>query len=186
MKRLVTLAACLATLTLAGCSSGVFGGGLFSNICKPSCNSSAGTFGSSSLLSDGPLRQFMRGAACDACNGAAGQVSAPTFGAPQSFGTPTFGAPQNFGAPSFGVPQGIPQGIPSGLSTDPFATIPTNSFPTAQPATSFFPPDAGVSLGQPVLQNPGVSPVDPGSIEGIFGASGLVDGTLADPPLGIN
>ena len=181
MKRLVTLAACLAMLTFTGCS-GILGGGLFGSGCNSGCNTGGSSLfggGASSLFSDGPIRQFMRGDACDTCNSAAGQIS-PGFGAatcdacggiaPASdpFAIPQ-GNPVNFGSvqpqTSFSPPQG---------STTSFA-------PPQGSTTSFYPSDSGVSLGQPVLQNQGIAPIDPGSI---YGSVGGFDG-LSEPP-GIN
>ena len=171
MKRLVTMAACLAMLTLTGCAGGILNGGLF-NGGNSGCNSGSGTFGASGggLLSDGPLRQFMRGDACDSCNSAAGQLS-PSYSAPIATGCDTCNG---------GVPVGIGQGF------DPYAT-PSISYPNAQPATSFYTPEAGVSLGQPEIGSPGVSSIDPG---GIYDAAeafgGTIDGGLSDPPTGVN
>ena len=164
MKRLVTLAACLAMLGFTGCAGGTFSGGLFNSGCNSGCNSSPG------LLSDGPLRQFFRGDACDSCNSAAGQLS-PTF--------------SGSAAPSCDTCNGIPSGVSTGgFVSDPYA-IPADSFPTAQPATSFYTPDGGVPVGQPAIQDSGVTPIDPGSIYGsgdIF--NGAIDGGLSEPPVG--
>jgi len=69
MKRLVTALACLAMLAFSGCAGGILGG-----TCNSGCNDRPSLFGSGGLFADGPVRQFMRGDACDTCNAAAGQV----------------------------------------------------------------------------------------------------------------
>lgn len=171
MKRLVMMAACLAMLAFTGCAGGILNGGLF-NSGNSGCNSAAGTFssGGSGLLSDGPLRQFMRGDACDSCNSAAGQVT-PSYSAPIATGCDTCnGVPVGFGQQGF----------------DPYAS-PAISYPSAQPATSFYTPESGVSIGQPMVGNQGISPIDPGGIYGAAEAFGdAIDGGLSDPPAGVN
>lgn len=163
MKRLVTLAACLAMLTFTGCANGILCQGLFGGG-NSGCNSSPGLFGSNGLFSNGPLQQFSRGDACDSCNSAAGQV-APSFS-----------------APTCDACGGVAPASQFAIPTDPYA-IPQGSFPTAQPATSFYPSNSGVSLEQPVLQGSGINSIDPGAI---YSGSGSVNGGLADPPFGIN
>ena len=191
MKRLVTLAACLAMLTFSGCAGGICGG-LFSGVGNSGCGSpgllggsSGGLCGPNGLFSDGPVRQFLRGDACDTCNAAAGQVS-PGFGATQSFGAATCDAcggiaPDNSFAPSGSFAPGgsFPGAIAP--SSDPFA-IPSGNPGNfgVQPSTSFYPSDAGVSLGQPQLQQQGIAPIDPGSIVGAE-SFGPFDG-LSEPP----
>ena len=178
MKRLVTMAACLAMLTFTGCANGILGGGISGSSCNNGCNSSS-TFssniptfgGGSSLFSDGPIRQFFRGDACDSCNSAAGQVS-PGFIPSDPFANPS--------------------NVPFGNSfSQPVIT---------QPSTSFFPGDNGVSLGQPLaqplplgqpLEQPVISGgsqtrIDPGSILGTPSAFGPIDGGLSEPPFGSN
>ncbi len=159
MKRLVTLAACLAMLTFSGCASGICGG-LFGGS-NSGCNSQPSLFSGGGLLSDGPLRQFMRGDACDSCNSAAGQImpgmatgSAPTCNACGSV-----------------------------VPNDPYA-VPMGA-PLAQPTTSYYPSDSGVSLGQPMIHDD-VSPIDPGAIIGSQGVLGGFDSGLSEPPRGIN
>ncbi len=159
MKRLVTLAACLAMLTFTGCASGICGG-LFGGS-NSSCNSRPSLFSGGGLLSDGPIRQFMRGDACDSCNSAAGQIlpgmatgSAPTCNACGSV-----------------------------VPNDPYA-VPMGA-PMAQPATSYYPSDSGVSLGQPVIHDHG-SIADPGAIIGSQGAFDGFDSNMSEPPTGIN
>lgn len=159
MKRLVTLAACLAMLTFTGCAGGILGGGLFNNGCNSGCNSNRGLLGGNGLLSDGPVRQFFRGDACDSCNSAAGQI-APAYSAPAC-------------------------DTCNGISSDPYA-LPAGSVPTSQPVSSFYPSNSGVSLGQPVLNDGGVSTIDPGVIYGGAGAIESIEGGLAEPPAGIN
>ena len=166
MKRLVTLADCLAMLTFTGCANGILGGGLFSNGCNSGCNSRPSLFGGNGLLSDGPVRQFLRGDACDSCNSAAGQVM-------PGYGVPAYSAP-TCDACGGGVPAD-PYAIPSGA-------IPAGGIPMGQPTTSFYPSDAGVSLGQPILNGSSVSPLDPGAILG--GAVGGSIDSLTEPPTG--
>lgn len=168
MKRLVTMAACLAMLTFTGCASGILGGGLFGGGCNSGCNSSPAMFGGGGLLSDGPVRQFLRGDACDSCNAAAGQV-APGYGAPTC------------DACGSAVPASDPYALPVGNN---FGSVDNFGGTISQPTTSFYPSDAGVSLGQPALQNSGVTPLDPGAIYGAAGALGTIEG-LSEPP-GIN
>ena len=172
MKRLVTLAACLAMLTFTGCANGILGGGLFSSGCDNGCNSSPSLLGGNGLLSDGPIRQFLRGDACDSCNAAAGQV-APGYGVPtcDACGSAVGNAP---------------------LGSDPYAfpTGSVNAFPgtinQGQPTTSFYPSDAGVSLGQPIFHDSGIAPIDSGAITGAAGAFDSIDNGLSEPPTGIN
>lgn len=79
MKRIVILAA-LAGLLMAtsGCSNGFLRGGLIGagNDCRGT--SGNGLFGgnmlNSNFLNDGPVRQWLRGDACDSCNIPAGQI----------------------------------------------------------------------------------------------------------------
>ncbi|QEG21465.1 hypothetical protein [Mariniblastus fucicola] len=157
MKRLVTLAACLAMLTFTGCANGILSGGLFNR----GCDSRPGLFGGNGLLSDGPVRQFLRGDACDSCNAAAGQV-----------------------APGYAVPTCDACG--AGVPTDPYA-MPVGAAPVAQPATSYYPSNGGgVSLGQPMFENPGVGPIDQGVILGTPGMIDSIDNGLSEPPAGIN
>lgn len=115
------------------------------------------------MLSDGPIRQFLRGDACDSCNSAAGQVM-PGYAAP-AYSSPTCDAC-------------------GGVPADPYA-IPSGSIPMGQPTTSFYPSDAGVSLGQPVLNGSGVSPIDPGALYGGAAIGGSID-SLTEPPAGMN
>ena len=79
MKRIIFLAAITGfILATSGCSngplSGVMGAG---NNCGNGCSN--GLFGGSVLpsnfLSDGPVRQWLRGDACDSCNVPAGQIT---------------------------------------------------------------------------------------------------------------
>lgn len=162
MKRLVTLAACLAMLTFTGCASGILGGGLFGGGCDSGCSSRPALFGGNGLLSDGPIRQFMRGDACDTCNSAAGQVV-------PSYGTPSCDACGGV------APASDPYAMPVGNVND------FGSVGVSQPTTSFYPSDAGVTLGQPALQNSGVAPIDPGAIYGATGTIGSID-ALSEPP----
>jgi len=162
MKRLVTLAACLAMLTFTGCASGILGGGLFNNGCNSGHNSRPALFGGGGLLSDGPVRQFLRGDACDSCNAAAGQV-APGYGIPRCDACGGVAPSDPYAMPAVGTVGNVGIG---------------------QPTTSFYPSDSGVSLGQPMLQDSGVTPIDPGAIYGSADAMGVTDG-LSEPP-GIN
>lgn len=151
MKRLVTMAACLAMLTFTGCANGLLGGGLFGN----GCNSRPGLFQGNGFLSDGPVRQFLRGDACDSCNSAAGQIAPASAATCDACG--------------------------SSVPTDPYAPV---AAPIQQPVTSFYPSDSGVMLGQPMLQNQGLAPLEtiqPSANES-FGA---IDGAMSDPPTGI-
>lgn len=156
MKRLVIAAACLAMLTFSGCAGGILGG-----LCNNGCNnSSPSLFGNGGLFADGPVRQFMRGDACDSCNSAAGQI-VPQHG-------PTCDSCGSI--------------VPNGGYTLPTAP------PTSQPATSFYPGetvhgsfpqqhfhDGGVGL-------PGLPPAaDNSAIP--FGSLGT---DLTVPPAGIN
>lgn len=79
MKRILLLAA-LTGLLLAtsGCSNGFLRGGLI-GAGNGGCNTtSGGLFGgnmlNSDFLKDGPVRQWLRGDACDSCNIPAGQI----------------------------------------------------------------------------------------------------------------
>lgn len=173
------MAACLAMLTFTGCASGILGGGLFGSGCDSGCNiSPSSMFGGGGLLSDGPIRQFLRGDACDSCNAAAGQV-APGFGAPTC------------DACGSAVPASDPYALPVGnnfggvnnFGVDNFGGVNNFGGTISQPTTSFYPSDAGVSLGQPALQHSGIAPLDPGAIYG-GGAGGTIGG-LSEPP-GIN
>ena len=187
MKRLVTLAACLAMLTFTGCANGVLGGGMFSNGCNSGCNSGSSLFGGKSFFSDGPIRQFLRGDACDNCNAAAGQVM-PGFAAP-SFGSPSCDACGGIPADPFAISSGSISSGPFASEAFPSGAI-SQGVPMAQPTTSFYPGDAGVSLGQPVLDGSpvidgsGISPIDPGSLYG-GGIGGSID-SLNEPPAGMN
>ncbi len=158
MKRLVTLAACLAMLTFTGCANGILCGGLFGN--SSGCKSRPTMFSGNGLLSNGPIRQFMRGDACDSCNAAAGQVSSTC------------------------------DDCLSAGQSDPYA-LPMNGSmgaPMTQPATSFYPSDNGVSLGQPLINSDNMAPIDAGNMLGTpgdIGGFGAFDEGLAEPPSGI-
>jgi hypothetical protein len=154
MKRLVILATCLAMLTLTGCANGLLGGGMF-------CNERPALFRDGGLLSDGPIRQFLRGDQCDTCNAHAGQML-PT-------GNATCNACGN------------------AVSSDPYA-MPATIAP-AQPVTSFYPEtggvtlDGGVMLDQPLLPDSGLmAPVSPGL--GQLPAFNSQDQILTEPPMG--
>ena len=81
MKRILIIAA-LAGLCLAttGCSNGFLRGGLI-NGCNDGCNTSSGGLFSGNMLpsgdffKDGPVRQWLRGDACDTCSIPAGQIT---------------------------------------------------------------------------------------------------------------
>lgn len=80
MKRIILIAAIFGLLlATSGCSNGFLRGGLIGagrDCCGASGN---GLFGGnvlpSNFLQDGPVRQWLRGDACDSCNVPAGQIS---------------------------------------------------------------------------------------------------------------
>lgn len=80
MKRILFMAA-IAGLLLAtsGCSNGFLRGGLIGagNDCCGSTGSGlfSGSVLPSNFLKDGPVRQWLRGDACDSCNVPAGQIT---------------------------------------------------------------------------------------------------------------
>lgn len=156
MKRLVILATCLAMLTFTGCANGLLGG-MFGN---PGCNSRPTLFRSGGLLSDGPVRQFLRGDQCDSCNAHAGQM--------QLGGTPTCDA------------------CGAAVPADPYA-MPTSPM-QLQPATSFYPNNGGVALDEPFLPNAGmVSPLTPmAPMNDTLPSFNSMDGNLTEPPFNMN
>ena len=171
MKRLLTLAAFLAILTLTGCSNGILGGG-----CNTGCSSTPSTFGNGGLFSDGPIRQFMRGDACDSCNAHAGQVSAGSAPFCNSCSSPS------------GDPFANPVNVPIGnVMNAPFGNpvgAPISQPGISQPGNSFFRGDTGASLGQPIMQDGGFPAADPGSI-GTDAGFGAFDTSFAEPPSGM-
>lgn len=81
MKRILFFIAITGfLLASSGCStnSGLLGGGLFNNGCN-NCGNSSGLFGGgllrSNMVQDGPVRQWLRGDACDSCNVPSGQIT---------------------------------------------------------------------------------------------------------------
>lgn len=81
MKRILFFVAITGLLlATSGCSTsnGLLGGGLNSG-CNTCGNTSSGLFGGgllkSNFLQDGPVRQWMRGDACDSCNMPAGEIT---------------------------------------------------------------------------------------------------------------
>lgn len=64
----------------SGCSTnnGLLGGGLLNGGCN-TCGNASGLFGGrllrSNFLQDGPVRQWLRGDACDSCNVPSGEIS---------------------------------------------------------------------------------------------------------------
>jgi len=79
MKRIIFLAAITVLLfATSGCSNGPLSGVIgVGNNCGNGCSN--GLFGGSVLqsnfLKDGPVRQWLRGDACDSCNMPAGQIT---------------------------------------------------------------------------------------------------------------
>jgi len=126
MKRLVTALACLAMLAFSGCAGGILGG-----TCNSGCNDRPSLFGSGGLFADGPVRQFMRGDACDTCNAAAGQVFPQQGPTCDACGT-------------------IVNGGGYSLPPAPVASQPTTSFYPNESINAPFPQqhfDSGTSLG---------------------------------------
>lgn len=81
MRRILFFVAITGLLfATSGCSTsnGLLGGGLNSG-CNTCGNTSSGLFGGgllqSNFLQDGPVRQWLRGDACDTCNAPAGQIT---------------------------------------------------------------------------------------------------------------
>ena len=80
MKRIIFLAAIAGLLlTASGCSNGFLRGGLIGggNDCCGSTSSGlfSGGLLPTNFLQDGPVRQWLRGDACDSCNIPAGQIT---------------------------------------------------------------------------------------------------------------
>jgi len=80
MKRILFLAAITGLLlATSGCSNGFLRGGLIGAGNNCSGTTGSGLFGGgvlpSNFLQDGPVRQWLRGDACDSCNIPAGQIT---------------------------------------------------------------------------------------------------------------
>jgi len=81
MKRILFLTAIALLLTAtSGCSNGLLSGGLIGGGNDCCGTTSNGLFGGggilqSNFLKDGPVRQWLRGDACDSCNVPAGQIT---------------------------------------------------------------------------------------------------------------
>lgn len=155
MKRLVIMATCLAMLMFSGCANGLLGG-MFGN---PGCNTRPTLFQNGGLLSDGPVRQFLRGDQCDSCNAHAGQMQHSHVGATTC------------------------DACGAAVAADPYA-LPNAPLQT-QPMTSFYQGDGNVILNEPSFPSSNMgSPLVP--MTDSIPSFDTMNADVTEPPFGMN